>query len=218
MNHCSLCSDNQAAQPQLQQYHTDNKRSYYQCPSCHLVSVPDDYLLSDEEEKLQYELHQNTPDDPGYRRFLSRTLTPLLSRLDSTARGLDFGCGPGPALGEMVKASDIKIDNYDPYFFDDPQLLTKTYDFVVMTEVIEHVRNPGQMLQLLDSLIKPGGILAIMTKRVIDKDRFARWHYKNDPTHIRFYSEATFEWIARQYQWSMELIDNDVVFFYKNKN
>ena len=52
-----------------------------------------------------------------------------------------------------------------------------------------------------------------MTKRVRDHASFIDWHYKHDPTHINFYSEATFEWIAQAYQWQLEIIDNDVVFF-----
>jgi hypothetical protein len=45
--------------------------------------------------------------DVGYRRFLSQLADPLLQRLacstmstttTTTYRGLDYGCGPGPAL------------------------------------------------------------------------------------------------------------------------
>lgn len=32
---------------------------------------------------------------------------------------------------------------------------------------------------------------------------FAKWHYKNDLTHTWFFSEATFQWLARQ--WRAEL-------------
>jgi hypothetical protein len=55
-----------------------------------------------------------------------------------------------------------------------------------------------------------------MTKRVRDKPSFSTWHYKNDPTHIAFYSEQTFAWLAQQWQLKLEIIDNDVVFLTKS--
>ena len=35
-------------------------------------------------------------------RFLGRLAEPLVERLDPGASGLDFGCGPGPALAAML--------------------------------------------------------------------------------------------------------------------
>ena len=71
------------------------------------------------------------------------------------------------------------------------------------------------LLKRLDTMMKPGACLAIMTKRVLDAAAFANWHYKQDLTHIRFYSTATFEWIACRFNWRLEVIDKDVVFFTK---
>ena len=107
------------------------------------------------------------------------------------------------------------VRNYDLYYFNLPELLERRYDFVTMTEVIEHIADPQSLLIQLDSLLKQAGILAIMTKRVIDQQAFSNWHYKNDPTHICFYSLKTFEWIGRKLNWRLEIIDKDVVFFYK---
>ncbi|WP_143711219.1 methyltransferase domain-containing protein [Shewanella piezotolerans] len=55
------------------------------------------------------------------------------------------------------------------------------------------------LLRKLDSLLKPGATLVVMTKRVIDKAAFTQWHYKRDLTHICFYSIETFKWIADNY-------------------
>ncbi|MGL5728245.1 MAG: methyltransferase domain-containing protein, partial [Plesiomonas sp.] len=84
-----------------------------------------------------------------------------------------------------------------------------------LTEVIEHVSDAHALLGQLDQLLKAEGILAVMTKRVQNPTAFATWHYKNDPTHINFYSEATFAWLAQHYGWRLELIDKDVVFLHK---
>jgi len=65
-----------------------------------------------------------------------------------------------------------------------------------------------------------GGWLGIMTKRVRDQEAFKTWHYKNDPTHIGFFSEATFQWLTGR--WSsmgipatLVITGNDVVLIEK---
>lgn len=211
MQQCSLCQCSQ-----LEEFHRDNKRSYFQCQQCDLVAVPADEHLSAEAEKAEYDKHQNDPSDSGYRCFLSRTFEPLVGLLGDGAEGLDFGCGPGPAISEMAKAMGFQVDNYDLYYFNRPELLKRQYDFITMTEVIEHIAAPRQLLDLLDGLLRSQGILAIMTKRVISRQAFAQWHYKNDPTHISFYSNQTFEWIAADMNWRLQVIDKDVVFFHKD--
>jgi 2-polyprenyl-3-methyl-5-hydroxy-6-metoxy-1,4-benzoquinol methylase len=180
-----------------------------------MVSVPAQYHLSAADEKAQYDQHQNTLEDAGYRKFLSRTFEPLVARIQSGSLGLDFGCGPGPVISQMAEERGLMVSNYDLYYFNQPELLKRQYNFVTMTEVIEHVANPQLLLIQLNSILKQAGILAIMTKRVIDQRAFSTWHYKIDPTHICFYSLETFEWIGRALNWRLEIIDKDVVFFYK---
>jgi 2-polyprenyl-3-methyl-5-hydroxy-6-metoxy-1,4-benzoquinol methylase len=94
--------------------------------------------------------------------------------------------------------------------------LSGLFDFVTATEVVEHLQAPGHWLELLWSRIKPGGILAIQTKRVIDRPRFSQWHYRLDPTHIMFFSEETFVWLAKHWQADLELVADDVVMIQKN--
>ena len=64
-------------------------------------------------------------------------------------------------------------------------------------------------------MLKPGGWLGIMTKRVIDQEAFSRWHYKNDPTQITFFSDQSFRWIAAQYGLALSIVDQDVVLLQK---
>lgn len=210
MNICPLCHGTE-----LLAYHQDKKRSYHQCQTCRLVSVPSEFYLSAEAEKAEYDKHENNPHDLGYQRFLNRTLEPLLTRFNPSAEGLDFGCGEGQALSLMAKARGYRIDNYDLYYANHPETLARQYDFITLTEVIEHVSDAQGLLDQLDKLLNVDGILAVMTKRVQNQTAFATWHYKNDPTHINFYSEATFDWLAQHYGWRLEIIDKDVVFLHK---
>lgn len=208
---CPLC-----ASFSLMPFHADKSRQYLQCQTCQLVSVPSAYYLSAEAEKAVYDLHDNACIDAGYRRFLSRCLDPVLTRVGASATGLDFGCGEGAALSMIAKERGVTVENYDLYYFNHAACLARQYSFITLTEVIEHVADARALITQLDSLLVSGGVLGIMTKRVLDRDAFARWHYKNDPTHINFYSIATFEWIATQFKWQLEVVDSDVVIFTKN--
>ena len=90
-------------------YYVDDSRKYRQCETCNLVYVPNRYYLSSKAEKAVYDLHQNSPDDPEYRRFLSRLFIPMMGRINPKSRGLDFGSGPGPTLSVMFEEADHKI-------------------------------------------------------------------------------------------------------------
>jgi len=160
------------------------------------VFVPPRFHLSAEAERAEYDRHENAEDDPGYRRFLGRLVAPLTARVPPPAAGLDFGCGPGPALAAMLREAGYRMAVYDPFYAPDPSVLVPGWDFITATEVVEHLRRPGEELQRLVGLLRPGGWLGIMTKLVLDRERFATWHYIRDPTHIGFFSRATFAWWA----------------------
>ena len=207
---CPLCDDTQ-----VNHFFEDQRRSYMRCRGCSLVFVPKIFHLSKSDEKREYDLHQNSVQDEGYRRFLGRVSEPLLLRLSEVSKGLDFGCGPGPTLSQMIEAAGHHMDIYDPYYSPDRSFKTKRYDFITATEVLEHLAEPGSELNQLWSLLNSSGWLAIMTKRVMSLEAFANWHYKNDPTHISFFSESTFDFLAEKWDTKAEFIGNDVVLFQK---
>lgn len=174
-----------------------------------------DCRLSASDEKAVYIRHDNNPEDPGYRRFLSRLAQPLAERLSPGSTGLDFGCGPGPALARMMEESGMKMSAYDPYFCPDTAVLAQRYDFITCTEVIEHLYYPAAVFRQLDSLLLPGGYLGVMTCFQTDDDRFANWHYRRDPTHVVFYRQATLQWIASHHGWHLDVPVKDVAIFSK---
>ena len=171
--------------------------------------------LIHEEEKAFYQQHENNPEDTGYRKFLSRMSLPVLDRIAPASHGLDFGCGPGPTLSLMFEEAGHTMAVYDPYFAPHSEALKKHYDFITSTEVFEHLSAPKQILEQLLPMLKPGGWLGIMTKRVIDQEAFSHWHYKNDPTHITFFSDQSFRWIAARYGLELSIVDQDVVLLQK---
>lgn len=206
MHTCPLCRAEQSAF-----FYRDARRSYFRCHRCALVFVEPGALLAPAAEQAVYAQHQNHPDDPGYRRFLSRLAEPLAAKLASPQSGLDFGCGPGPTLSLLLEQKGHRMALYDPYFAPHPQVLTQRYDFITCTEAIEHFYQPAREWALWLQLLKPGGWLAIMTKRVLDPARFAQWHYKNDPTHVSFFATETFAYLAERDQLALEVVGDDVV-------
>ncbi|WP_206045406.1 class I SAM-dependent methyltransferase [Oceanicoccus sagamiensis] len=195
---CPLCSGD-STELYYQQRSKKLSRDFYQCGHCHLVFVDPAQRLNAQDEKAEYDLHNNDVDDAGYRQFLSRVQLPVQARIKPAAHGLDFGCGPGPALSVMMAEQGYSVSVYDIFYYQDKTVLDRRYDFITATEVVEHLFAPGEVLSQLWSLLEHGGILALMTKMVIDQQAFAQWHYKNDPTHIGFFSQPTFEWLAGQW-------------------
>lgn len=177
-------------------FHEDRARQYLQCTRCSLVFVPPDQQVDAAAERARYDQHRNQPDDIAYRAFLSRLATPLLERLRPGSHGLDFGCGPGPALAQMLTEAGMSMRLYDPFYVPDETVWEERYDFITASEVIEHLRAPEPELDRLFGALRPGGWLAVMTRWVGDVAAFAGSRYTRDPTHICFYSPATFHWIA----------------------
>ncbi|WP_010629363.1 class I SAM-dependent methyltransferase [Halomonas sp. KM-1] len=207
---CPLC-----ASPHSRHFHHDARRDYYRCENCWLAFVPPEQRLSPEQERAVYDQHENRPDDPGYRRFLSRLFEPLQHRLAPGASGLDFGAGPGPTLSLMLEEAGHPMAIYDPFYAPDTAVLQRRYDFITATEVVEHLFAPGLELARLAALLPAGGWLGLMTKRVTDEVAFARWHYILDPTHVCFFSETSFEWLAEHLDMSVEFPAADVALLQK---
>ena len=206
MSACPLC-----ASTATREFHRQPERTFHRCAECLLVFVPREFHLPAAEERAVYELHENDPNDPRYRAFLSRLFVPLRARLAEGASGLDFGSGPGPTLSAMFRESGLDCENYDPFFADDRALLARKYDFIVSSEVFEHLSDPASVLQQLLSMLRPSGWLGVMTKRVTTPEAFARWHYIRDPTHVVFFSDATFAWIGERYGLTVHIESSDVV-------
>lgn len=206
---CPLC---QSVNNHL--YYQD-KREYYRCTPCSLVFVPPQYFLTSAEEFGVYEQHENTVDDPGYRSFLGRLFNPLSKHVKPQCKGLDFGSGPGPTLSVMFEEAGHTMNIYDPYYAPDISVLDLQYDFITATEVVEHLHQPGKELEILWACLKPGGSLGIMTKRVQDQQAFSNWHYKNDPTHVCFFSSDTFYWLAKHLGANVQISTSDVVILTK---
>ncbi|MFN3869729.1 MAG: class I SAM-dependent methyltransferase [Hyphomicrobiaceae bacterium] len=202
---CPVCRS-RAVAPLL----CDGGRDYWSCHDCEARFLAAAHLPSRAVELAQYLLHRNDPGDPCYRAFLSKLAVPLLARLPAGSSGLDYGCGPGPALAAMLREAGHAVALYDPFFAADDSVLARNYDFVTCTEAAEHFHDPAGEFARLVTLVRPGGWLAVMTCFQTDDARFLGWHYRKDPTHVVFYREATFRHIAARHGLACEIPVKDV--------
>ena len=97
---------------------------------------------------------------PGYRKFLSKVADPLLvAQGFEASSGLDYGCGPGPALAAMLREAGHDMTLWDPIFVPDEDAVAVgcEYDFITCTEVAEHFYHLQREFDRLDRLLRPGG-------------------------------------------------------------
>ncbi|MEM7233353.1 MAG: class I SAM-dependent methyltransferase [Planctomycetota bacterium] len=207
---CTLCASKDVAH-----FAEVRGRVYWRCASCRLVFVAESEHLSRDEEAAVYDLHENSPNDEGYVAFLSRLVDPLTPYLGGAKNLLDFGCGPGPALGSILRARNLDVDvvEYDPIYQPSTLEVDRAFDVIVATEVIEHARRPRELFEQCRGLLRRGGVFAVMTEtRLADRD-FSAWWYVRDPTHIAFYEEWTFRVVAEIFSWRVEIPRKNVAFF-----
>ena len=194
-------------------FFSDKFREYRKCAVCSLIFVPPEFHVSRDREKARYEEHNNDPNDAGYRAFLERITIPIKESFKPPASGLDFGCGPTTLLADLLKKSGFEMDVYDLFYAPEKHVLEKKFDFIVTTEVVEHLVEPLEVFKKLLSMLNPNGMLAVMTRIHDDSIDFKTWHYKNDPTHISFFSIETFEWLSNQLGLKYRKIEHDIFVF-----
>lgn len=207
---CPLCrSENN------QEFSKDPHRTYHRCLDCSLIFVPFCQFLTREAEKKRYDLHQNSADNPGYRRFLNRLFIPLEQKLSAGSSGMDFGSGPDPVLSQMFKEAGHEITLFDFFYAPDTKAFDKRYDFICACEVVEHLHDVKGELDRLWSCLKPGGKLGIMTHFFQERTPFSEWYYKNDLTHVCFFSRASFLWLAQTWNTEPHFPADDVLIMQK---
>ena len=84
--------------PSINLFLNVDDKIYWKCDHCLVVFLDPKFRLSLSEEKNRYQQHNNDIHDKDYRLFLSKLFNPLKLKLQPESKGLDFGCGPGPAL------------------------------------------------------------------------------------------------------------------------
>jgi methionine biosynthesis protein MetW len=145
--------------------------------------------------------------------------TQLVSLVGTDKRVLDIGCGPGD-LGRVLtsRGCDVHGIEIDEAAAEKARELlaevvvadldktgvtehfaAQSFDVVVLADVLEHLRNPVQVLKDAATLLVPGGTVVASIPNVSHGSvRLSllqgRWRYTDtgllDETHIRFYTRS----------------------------
>jgi len=200
---CPLC------QSQSKPFYKDTQE-YRRCVCCRGIFVVAHDLPPSDEEKKRYELHDTNTQDEGYRRFVSPITSRVIQEFTPYDKGLDFGAGTSQIISCVLQEHGFCIQNYDPYFHPNTQLLQNKYNYITSCEVIEHFYHPAKEFALLRGLLHKGAKLYLMTD-IYDERDFTTWYYKNDPTHVFFYTKESFEWIQKAYNFKTLFIDKRLI-------
>lgn len=186
--------------------------NFYYCSECDFIAKDNQQLISKQQELQIYERHNNSIDDPVYVEYFNCFLKDAVFPYAKTGKqGFDFGSGPSPVLAQMLRRDhDYQMDIYDPFYAPDKTYIGKKYDLITSTEVVEHLSDPLVAFRLFAELLKPNGVLAIMTLfHQNNEQTFLKWHYVRDLSHIAFYTAKTMEKIAEKVGLKM-IYTNDV--------
>jgi len=180
---------------------------YFECKRCNFIMKSKDTFVNFKEQKKRYDLHENSEDNLGYIEYFNRFVDFILPLTTTPKSALDFGCGATSLLSNILKEKNIDCDFYDPIYYPD-NIYNKSYDLILSVEVFEHLHNPKETFKTLVDKLNSNGYLAIQTAfHPEDRDKFLKWYYKLDPTHIVFFSSQTFQILAEEF--GLEIIKDN---------
>lgn len=147
------------------------------------------------------------PDDWRLRVLYDNQLRRLRrAGIGPEHRILDYGCGAGAFVRHLRRRGFCHAFGYDRYSsaFADASTLRERYDCVISQDVLEHVANPGALLDELGQLVKPGGVVALGTPNAaaIRLDRHV--HALHAPYHRHILSKTALLAAGTERGWRVE--------------
>lgn len=120
----------------------------------------------------------------------------LSTRKCGWAAGVELCAEPAEIAAERLQ--NVQVGDVENMKFD---FAEKSFDILLMSEVIEHLRDPWQTLRRLLPLLKPGALVLsgspnVAHRSVVGMLLRGRWDYESvgimDRTHLRWFTPATY--------------------------
>jgi len=206
---CILCEGS------TKDFWKSKKREYVECIHCGCIQLLPEFHISKKDEEARYLTHNNDVEDSRYQNFVRPITSRILKDFSPEQKGLDYGCGTGPVASTLLEKQGYSIALYDPYFYPNTEVLNNTYYFIICCEVMEHFYEPKQEFRELAARLNPGGKLYCKTHIFSEDIDFENWYYKNDRTHVIFYTEKSLVWIKDNLGFSVLEIHPKLIVFSK---
>lgn len=124
---------------------------------------------------------------------------------------IEIGCGRGE-VGYLLKNDPLTYQGYEPArglsdfgIREGVPIIQELYqgddeaDAIVIDNVLEHVAEPRQMVELAARSLKPGGMIIVITPNVYDVrgifPQFRKRHLWVPPDHINYFSARDIDFI-----------------------
>jgi len=210
MASCSICHGS------CREIEDKKSRTYHICQDCGFTFLDPSCRLTEREERKRYDRHNNTPDARGYVQWLTTFIEQaVLPYAKEGSRVLDFGSGPVPVLARLMEERGYKVSFHDKFFA--PQSPEGPFDLITSTEVFEHLADPLGTLIKLSAMLKRGGRLSLKTSlRPLSDEDFLCWWYREDSTHIGFFTPQALKALASMGGLNLEFSDLRSVVIFRN--
>ncbi len=196
----------------ISESHLEKPDKIVRCMRCSLVYAipkgPVDDIVRDYTEMVDPEY---VAEEKGRRRQ-AQIILRFISKFKSGGKMLDIGCGPGfflaeaKALGWRVQGVDLSSwakktanERFGVNVFQgtlaEARFTEKSFDAIVMNDVIEHLEDPKSALQEVRRVLKNNGVLYISTPdidSVLSRTLRAKWWGINK-YHLFYFSHTTLE-------------------------
>lgn len=205
------------------------KVEIYKCKTCgHCYSNPqvNEKLLEEYYSKLNSEYYklENEPIDD--KKIEEEKIVKILEKYKNGGNLLEVGCGYGFFLNKLdrkkwnpfgiepsIHAANFGIKNFSldikQKFLELNDFEQNFFDAIVISDVIEHLRNPNQLLGLFKYFLKTLGILLIKTgniNSIYSKICGRNWGYYGSWEHISFYSPKSIKYLLDKHSFNLKKI------------
>ncbi len=181
-----------------------------------LERMPDQASLADAYARAESEGYVK---EEGGQRATARRVLERIERLTPPGRLLDLGCWVGFLLAEARERGweglGIEPSEFASSFARDrlgldvrteeieaAQLPPRSFDAVVMADVIEHLPEPGEALARAHDTLLPGGALALALPdagSILARAMGRRW-WSVIPTHVHYFTRDSIELLLARHR------------------
>lgn len=162
------------------------------------------HFVSSEVAKARYDTHQNGVNNVDYIAYQKSIFDQFIGIYLKSGSTLDYGCGEGAVLQRFIENLFI----YDLYYHNDDTIFKRTFDNIILIEVVEHFEDPiGEFKRLVERL-NEGGRLIVQTQFYTNFEQIEDWWYVRDATHVSFYNIEAFKYLASQFNLTMIYTDH----------